>query len=77
MSVCACFMFLEQIIKKKKKSRHWFYWCHCLVPLSRIALIKGEVLVLSTSSNTLYDIEHVVLVISGNVENFINLEIPI
>lgn len=47
------------------------------MPLSRIVLIKGEVLVLSTSSNTLYDIEHVVLVISGNVENFINLEIPI
>lgn len=45
--------------------------------LSRIELIKGEVLVLNTSSNTLYDIEHVVLVIFGNVENFINLEISI
>lgn len=39
----------------------FFYWYHYIVSLSRIALIKGEVLVLNTTSNSLYDIEHVIL----------------
>lgn len=50
----------------------FFNWYHCLVSLSRIALIKAEVLVLNSTSNSLY-IEHCIFY----VQMFLSLEIPI
>ena len=73
-----CCLVVEQILSNKQVRVCFFFFnrYNSLVSLSRIVLIEAGVLVLNTTSNSLCDIEHVILVIFCYVKDFLSLEIP-